>query len=464
VVDRDGPLDVGRASALGAGLAEALQAIHAVDLVHRDLKPSNVLMAPDGPRVIDFGIVRVTDVGTALTGSGMRLGTIGYLSPEQLYGQPVTPASDVFALGVLLVYATAGHLPFPGTTDVAVARRMDRAPDLSGVPGPLRGVLRRCLEIDPTARPTVAELLAVFGGLARGGAPSGRADAPAARYRPTRVDPGPGGEVRHPGRPDAGPARPEPEARGGDPGRPPRQWAASAAPRPIIDRAVDDAVLERRATPDELADLRASPAPLPPAGRAGLGRMVLAVLLLAAVTVGELRWIGGMSSLMVAIGGGVATILGTVALPITSGTSGTKAFEDDVGAFVTMVGLTIGYGVCAGLLVSQRTDFVWWGVGLVAVGAAVVLGFAGVLPAAVLEESRSGPLPAANALAMASGVLLVVVLAWFAGSPGWLAFVGAAALQAILGVVLCRLVSVQGGRPSGTDPADDLGDLPDVPA
>jgi serine/threonine protein kinase len=83
---RDGPLRAHRARALGAGLAEALQAIHAAGLVHRDLKPSNVLMASDGPRVIDFGIVRLADAGTALTGTGMRLGTIGYLSPEQLHG------------------------------------------------------------------------------------------------------------------------------------------------------------------------------------------------------------------------------------------------------------------------------------------------------------------------------------------------------------------------------------------
>jgi hypothetical protein len=151
------------ANALGAGLAEALGAIHATGLVHRDLKPSNVLMAEDGIRVIDFGIVG-DSAAPKLTGTGLLLGTVGYLSPEQMLGEPATTASDVFALGALLVYATSRHLPFAGSTWAAVARRIERdPPDLSGVPKSLRPILTRCLDPDPSSRPGIADLLAHFG-------------------------------------------------------------------------------------------------------------------------------------------------------------------------------------------------------------------------------------------------------------------------------------------------------------
>jgi hypothetical protein len=93
----------------------------------------------------------------------VRLLSLGYAPPEQMLGRAVTPASDVFALGALLVFANTGHLPYPGDTELAVARRMDEPPDLNGVPEPLCDVLGRCLATDPASRPTVAELLMVFG-------------------------------------------------------------------------------------------------------------------------------------------------------------------------------------------------------------------------------------------------------------------------------------------------------------
>jgi hypothetical protein len=165
-------LALDRAVALGAGLSEALGAIHAADLVHRDLKPSNTLMTNDGVRIIDFGIVG-DDAAPKLTGTGQLLGTIGYLSPEQMRGEPATTASDVFAFGALMVYVTARHLPFAGSTLGAAAERMkSEPPDFTGVPEPLRPILTRCLDVTPSSRPRIADLLAHFGQMAKLPAPS----------------------------------------------------------------------------------------------------------------------------------------------------------------------------------------------------------------------------------------------------------------------------------------------------
>ncbi|MBK3606003.1 serine/threonine protein kinase, partial [Streptomyces sp. MBT54] len=102
-VRHHGPLPPRTVLLLMAGIAEALQAIHGAGVVHRDLKPANVLLAEDGPRVIDFGIARAADAAH-LTGTGVRIGTAAYMAPEQAMGLPVTPAVDVFALGALAAY------------------------------------------------------------------------------------------------------------------------------------------------------------------------------------------------------------------------------------------------------------------------------------------------------------------------------------------------------------------------
>ena len=106
-----GPMPEAMAFRLVAGIAEALQAIHSAGVVHRDLKPSNVLLAPDGPRVIDFGIARALEA-TSLTRSGMMVGSPQFMAPEQILDKPVTPAIDVFALGSLAAYAVLGRPPF----------------------------------------------------------------------------------------------------------------------------------------------------------------------------------------------------------------------------------------------------------------------------------------------------------------------------------------------------------------
>ncbi|MET7323998.1 serine/threonine-protein kinase [Streptomyces sp. NPDC005549] len=149
---------------LGAGLAHALQDIHAAGIIHRDLKPSNVLVTIDGPRVIDFGIARalqtVSDGG--LTRTGALVGSPGFMAPEQVRGDRVTPACDVFCLGSVLSYAATGRLPF-GAANSGVHALMFRIaqeePDLEGVPEGIADLVRDCLRKDPAARPGLAEVL-----------------------------------------------------------------------------------------------------------------------------------------------------------------------------------------------------------------------------------------------------------------------------------------------------------------
>jgi outer membrane protein assembly factor BamB len=153
-----GPLQAAPAWRLAAGLAEALAAVHAAGLVHRDLKPANVLLAADGPRVIDFGISRAL-AGTALTASGMTVGTPGFMSPEQAQGGPPEPASDVFSLGCVLAFPVTGVSPFGDGTAADVLYRVVHAPpDLDGVPGPLREVVTSCLAKTPADRPSLLRL------------------------------------------------------------------------------------------------------------------------------------------------------------------------------------------------------------------------------------------------------------------------------------------------------------------
>ncbi|MFG2334844.1 serine/threonine-protein kinase [Streptomyces sp. NPDC048604] len=160
VVERHGPLPARTVLLLIAGIAEALQVIHAAGVIHRDLKPANVLVAEDGPRVIDFGIARAADA-TGLTGTGLRIGTAAYMAPEQALGHAVTPATDVFALGALAAYVAGGRLPFgAGPESAALYRVVHEPADLSGVPAELRELLGRCLDKDPGRRPAPADLIA----------------------------------------------------------------------------------------------------------------------------------------------------------------------------------------------------------------------------------------------------------------------------------------------------------------
>lgn len=168
-VDTHGPLPDASLLALAAGLAESLNAIHAVGVVHRDLKPSNVLLAEDGPRVIDFGISRATE-STMLTQAGLVVGSPGFMSPEQAMGSEVGPPSDIFNLGAVLAFAATGEGPFgTGTTAALLYRVVHGAPDLDRVPPAVRPLIEHCLAKDPRQRPTANGLLAEVGALQPGG-------------------------------------------------------------------------------------------------------------------------------------------------------------------------------------------------------------------------------------------------------------------------------------------------------
>uniref|UniRef100_A0AAU3GY66 Serine/threonine protein kinase n=1 Tax=Streptomyces sp. NBC_01401 TaxID=2903854 RepID=A0AAU3GY66_9ACTN len=192
-VAEKGPLAADAVLRLGAGLAEGLAAIHRCGLVHRDLKPGNVILADDGPRIIDFGIALALDA-SALTTVGTVIGTYAFMSPEQISADRAGPASDVFSLGSVLAFAATGRSPFDAPALVqAIPRILNEPPALDGLDGELLRLLTACLVKDPDGRPSVDDLLARFAGL-----PAGDAGAPA---------PAPGTEQAPP-EADAGEARP----------------------------------------------------------------------------------------------------------------------------------------------------------------------------------------------------------------------------------------------------------------
>ncbi|MFF4119613.1 serine/threonine-protein kinase [Streptomyces sp. NPDC001714] len=169
VVEHDhGPLPERSVRILAAGLAHALGNIHAAGIVHRDLKPSNVMLTIEGPRVIDFGIARALETlpGESLTRTGSLVGSPGFMAPEQVRGDRITPACDVFCLGSVLAYAATGRLPFGSTEGGAHAlmfRIAQEDPDLSGLPEDIADVVRDCLRKDPAARPSLDAILARTG-------------------------------------------------------------------------------------------------------------------------------------------------------------------------------------------------------------------------------------------------------------------------------------------------------------
>ncbi|MFE7302831.1 serine/threonine-protein kinase [Streptomyces sp. NPDC057579] len=227
-----------------AGIAEALQVIHRAGIVHRDLKPSNVLLAADGPRVIDFGIARAAEA-PSLTGSGVTVGTPTFMAPEQAAGTSITPAADVFALGQVAAYASTGVPAFGvGTAHGVLYRIVHEEPDLSRIPDELRELVVRCLAKDVAGRPSVAEVIALCA------AASGqtqlrrpedwlptavaadlttRAAAPAPRLPPP-PEAHEAGVATHPAQPPAPPAAPVPTVLDHPRTPPPGFGAAASAP------------------------------------------------------------------------------------------------------------------------------------------------------------------------------------------------------------------------------------------
>jgi len=156
-VDDRGPLSEGDLQRLAVGTATALTAIHGAGVVHRDFKPANVLLGPDGPRVVDFGIARLTDAATITSG---LIGTPSYVAPEQLAGRRPTSAVDIFAWALTMIYAATGRLAFGADSVPAVMHRiMYEEPDVSGLPPSLRTIVLECLDKDPDRRPSARDLL-----------------------------------------------------------------------------------------------------------------------------------------------------------------------------------------------------------------------------------------------------------------------------------------------------------------
>ena len=281
-VTATGPLPDDAAVKLAAGLAEALRAIHACGLVHRDLKPGNVLLAADGPRVIDFGIARALD-GTVLTAAESALDS-PFMSPEQAQGLPTGPASDVFSLGGVVYFAATGDGPFgTGHPPVMLYRIMHTEPDLDRLPPGLRDLAAACLAKDPAQRPAPAELAtALMGSAPQGASPAGFWPAPIARLI-----------ADHQSRPAAEPQPVEPQA-----AAPPPEPEAAAAPPPEPEAAdaQPDEPPPAVALPAEL--LPGAAAPAPPAEATpdtepprGVGRR-RALAALAGVAVGGLAVAG----------------------------------------------------------------------------------------------------------------------------------------------------------------------------
>ncbi|WP_055557594.1 serine/threonine-protein kinase [Streptomyces sp. NBRC 110028] len=157
-VNEEGPLPAAHVASIGSALAEGLLAVHEAGVVHRDLKPSNILLSPKGPRIIDFGIAWATGAST-LTHVGTAVGSPGFLAPEQVRGAAVTPATDVFALGATLAYASTADSPFGhGSSEVMLYRVVHEEPQLLGVPDALAPLLHACLAKDPEDRPTTLQL------------------------------------------------------------------------------------------------------------------------------------------------------------------------------------------------------------------------------------------------------------------------------------------------------------------
>jgi len=289
---------------LGLGLAEALQAIHAAGVVHRDLKPSNVLLAADGPRVIDFGIARAAE-HSSLTRTGTILGSAGFMAPEQITGGETGPAADVFALGAVLTFAATGQGPFgEGRTEALAYRVVYADPALGGVPDPVREVVARCLAKDPRYRPAPGGVIAALAAIPAAGPGTGEGWLPAPVERLIDL------------RQVAGTA------------------AVTASPTPAPQALADDSAIPTRTslgtgragtTPQVPPARVAAPVPSAPAGPARqlrgwmLAAVAAGVLLAVAVAVAVIRLSAAHPAPSAGLAAGSSTVASHPASPTPSG-------------------------------------------------------------------------------------------------------------------------------------------------
>jgi serine/threonine protein kinase len=252
-IDKYGSLSADMLYGLATGLAEALTVIHAAGVVHRDLKPSNVILAQDGPKVIDFGIAQTLD-GTSFTKTGVMVGSPGFMAPEQITGRP-GPAADIFVWGVTVAYAAVGHSPWgTGNTDAVLYRVMYADPDIAAVPDSLKPLVAAALAKEPQNRPAAHELLDQLNRMSVRPAPIPERphDIPTQTV-PAQTWPGSDPQA---GRPPAGQRQPSPSAAE-------HQWWQARPPQP-------KQRLEPQVSPPSSNGIRLldpAPAPTRPAGR-----------------------------------------------------------------------------------------------------------------------------------------------------------------------------------------------------
>ncbi|WP_369779726.1 serine/threonine-protein kinase [Streptomyces sp. R33] len=220
-VRENGPLTEDEVWRLGAGLAEALHSVHRAGLVHRDLKPANVLLTENGPRLIDFGIAKALNGATVLTRTGVAIGTVGFMSPEQARGGSVGTASDIFSLGTVLCFAATGRMPFgEGSAAGLLYRVVHEMPNLEHLPQGLGTVVGECLEKRPERRPSAEEVLSALSG---GGAETVTRPVAAA-------DMGGRAPAALPGLPSTSPPPPPPPGGSGPPALPAGETVVDAVP------------------------------------------------------------------------------------------------------------------------------------------------------------------------------------------------------------------------------------------
>ncbi|MGO4422328.1 protein kinase, partial [Streptomyces sp. MCAF7] len=259
IVEEHGPLPERTVRALGIGLAEALGAVHAHGLVHRDVKPSNVLLALDGPHLIDFGIARAAEAATRLTSTGVAVGSPGFMAPEQVTGEAaIGPATDVFSLGTVLAYVASGRQPFPGDSAAQLLYRVAHAePRLDDVaPDAVKELVSACLAKDPADRPKLPEVVAALAGEQSAGA------LPASsRWLPAAVADDIGRRAVELLQLESGPADPGPPVRTPAPPRSPTVVDSASASGP--DAATVTAIVQPKLKPKTTAKPKSMPAATP---------------------------------------------------------------------------------------------------------------------------------------------------------------------------------------------------------